>query len=325
VDPAAIDSNLLTRHLTGETDEAEARAVEAWAAASEANRGELERMRRIWELSGTTTDIPPFNVDAAFANVEARIADAEGKGRIRSIGSRNRWMPWLAAAAVIAGLVFAAQLFWRSPQPEMLFADASPVELVLKDSSNVVLAAGSRMDVLMNARRHVTLQGQAYFEVKRDEQRPFIVETGDVRVSVLGTAFTVIAYDTSIFVLVRVRSGLVRVEGGKDSVELKAGEHARYHRSRHFLERVPAAPAEVWGLRILQFENATLHQVAEQLQRIYHVQIDLRNPAIMGCTYTAEFDNEEITAILRVIADTFGLELRQAGKDHFMLDGEGCL
>ena len=122
----------------------------------------------------------------------------------------------------------------------------------------------------------------------------------------------------------RVRSGSVRVASGEDTVELKAGEHARYHRTRHFLEREPAPPAEVWGLRILQFEEATLQQVADQLQRIYDVQIDLRNPSINGCKLTAEFDNESIAAILNVIADTFGLELRQQEESYFILDGEGC-
>lgn len=324
MNPASIDSDLLALYLTGEADAGQRLEVEQWAAASEENTQELDRMRRIWDISETAADIPAFNLDAAFSKVEARIAEVEGKGRVIPIGTGPRWMAWIAAAAVIAGLVFAAQFFWRTPQPEVLLAEASPIEATLEDNSNVVLSAGSRMEVLIEKERHVKLEGQAYFEVKRDERKPFIVETGDVLVTVLGTSFTVTAYDTSEFVLVRVRSGLVRVAGGEDSVELKAGEHARYHRTRHFLERAPAPPAEVWGLRILQFEEATLQQVADQLQRIYDVQIDLRNPAIGSCQYTGEFDNESIAYILTVIAETFSLELRQAEERYFILDGEGC-
>ncbi len=324
MDPTPIDSDLLALYLTGEANAAQRQLVEEWSVASEENAQKLERMRRIWDFSESAVDLPAFDVDAAFFKVEARIAVEEGKGRVIPIGTGPRWMAWIAAAAVIAGLVFAVQLFWRGPQPEVLFAESAPVETTLKDNSNVVLSEGTRMEVLMGDQRRVKLQGQAYFDVKRDEQKPFIVETGDVQVTVLGTSFTVTAYDTSEYVQVRVRSGLVRVAGGEDSVELKAGEHARYHRKRHFLERAPTPPSEVWGLRILQFEEATLLQVADQLQRIYKVQIDLRNPQINGCKLTAEFDNESIAIILKVIADTFGLELRQQENNYFILDGDGC-
>lgn len=319
-----IDSDLLALYLAGEADDTQRGVVEQWAAASAENAQELERMRQIWTLSGTAADMPYFDVDVAFKKVETRIAEEEGKGRVIPIGAGRNWMAWIAAAAVIAGLVFAAQLFWRSPRPEVLLAEASPVQTTLKDNSNVILSEGTRMEVSIGDRRRVKLQGQAYFEVKRDEQKPFIVETGDVQVTVLGTSFNVTAYDTSEYVLVRVRSGLVRVAGGEATVELRAGEHARYHRTRHFLERAPAPPAEVWGLRILQFEEATLQQVADQLQRIYDVQIDLRNPAISNCQYTGEFDNESIAYILNVIAETFSLALRQEEERYFILDGEGC-
>ena len=319
-----IESDLLALYLTGEADAGQRLAVEQWAAESLENTAELERMRRIWEISGSVVDLPAFAVDAAFAKVEARINTLEEKERVIAIGGGPRWMAWIAAAAVLAGLVFAAQLFLREPGSQVLLAGTSPVETSLKDSSRVVLSKGSRLEVAIEKKRRVKLNGEAYFEVKRDEERPFVVETGDVFVTVLGTAFKVTAYDTSEFVVVHVRSGLVRVAGGVDTVELKAGEHARYHRTRHFLERAPAPPAEVWGLHILQFEDALLQQVADQLQRIYGVQIDLRNPAISRCKLTAEFDNGSITSILNVIADTFGLELRQLDERYFILDGEGC-
>lgn len=321
VDPNTIDSELLTRYITGEADESQRLAVEQWAATSNANREELERLRNIWSWSENAVPLPEFDVDVAYAKVTARIDGV--KGRVIPIG-RARWVAWLAAAAAIAGLVFAAQLFWRDPRPEVLLADAAPVTTTLKDNSNVVLSARSRMEVSMGVQRQVKLMGEAYFEVKRDEQRPFTITTDDVLVTVLGTAFTVTAYDTSEFVLVRVRSGSVHVEGGDEAVRLQAGEHVRYHRKRHILERIPAPPAEVWGLRVLQFEDATLQQVIDQLQRIYDVRIDLRNPAIGNCKYTAEFDSETIGYILRVISDTFGLELTEPTDGVFILDGDGC-
>lgn len=322
MDQPSINSDLLALYLAGEASEEQRLLVDRWIAEAQDNALEFQRMQRIWDLSADPTDLR-IDEGAAFEKLMARITTEEERGKIIPIG-RVRWTTWIAAAAMIAGLIFAARLFWRAPAPEVLMAGAAPIEATLTDRSRVVLSAGSKMEVVMEKQRRVQLTGKAYFEVQHDEQRPFIVGTGDVMVTVLGTAFTVSAYDTSEFVVVRVREGVVRMAGGDEVIELRAGEQGRFHRKRHFLERAPGPPAEVWGLRILQFEEATLHQVAEQLQQVYDVQIDVRTTAIGNCRYTAEFDDEPIATIMNVIAETFGLQLEQLNAKHFILDGEGC-
>ncbi|MCW5898393.1 MAG: FecR domain-containing protein [Flavobacteriales bacterium] len=360
MDHHGIDSDLLARYVAGEADPWQRGQVEAWAGASRTNAQELERMQRIWSITadaGSTAFAAEMRAwatgaeamakakaaedrawalgaaaeararlmeDRAWARVEARIAEAEGKGRVRSIrGGSGTWTRWLAAAAVVAGLVFAARWFLQPKAVEHV-AQAEAVELLLADNSRGVLSPGSRMEERMGKRRAIRLEGEAYFEVRRDEQRPFTVEAGDLLVTVLGTAFEVSAYDTSEFVQVRVRSGRVRVEAGVETLELGAGEHARFNKERHFLERRPAPPAEVWGLRVLQFEGATLRQVADQLQRIYKVRISLRHDGIARCTLTAEFDDETIDTILGLIADTFSLQVERAPDGSYTLDGDGC-
>ncbi len=321
--PSPINSELLARYLAGEADAAQQRSVEDWAAASVENARELERMRVLWNLGGASTAVPEMDVDAAWNKLEARIADAEGRERARTIGGTGTsWMRWVAAAAVVAGLVFAARWSMRADGVEH-FAHTEAVEVLLADESRSVLSPGTRIEERMGKRRAIRLQGQAYFEVQRDEQRPFTVEAGDVEVTVLGTAFEVSAYDTSDIVQVRVRSGRVRVEAGGETIELAAGEHAVFHKERHFLERRAAPPAEVWGIRILQFEGASLDQVATQLERIYKVRVTLRNDRIAACRLTAEFDDETISTIIGVIAETFSLDVQML-EGTFILDGDGC-
>lgn len=323
-DNTPIPSDLLATYLAGEADAAQRQAVEDWAAASPENDRELERMRKLWDLGAEAQAVPEVDVDAAWGRVEARIAEAEGRGRVRSIGGGGgTWTRWLAAAAVVAGLVFAARWFLQ-PRAVEHVAQAEAVEVLLADNSRSVLSPGSRMEERMGKRRAIRLEGEAYFEVQRDEQRPFSVEAGDLLVTVLGTAFEVSAYDTSEFVQVRVRSGRVRVEAGGRTLDLGAGEHVRFDKERHFLERKPAPPAEVWGIRILHFEDATLGQVAAQLERIYTVRITLGNDRIVACRLTAEFDDELIDTILSVIAETFGLQVERSADGTYTLNGDGC-
>lgn len=314
-------SDRLARYLSGEADAAERQAVEAWAAADAAQAAELEAMRAIWEASadapGSTVD-----VDRAWARLEARIAEAEGRGRVIPFHLRPV-VRWAAAAAVFAGVVLGARS-WYQQRPEEFMAANEHVHTVLQDNSSVVLSPGSSVNVRMKDERHISLRGEAYFEVQRDEERPFVVETGEVTVTVLGTAFEVSAYDTSNSVLVRVRHGKVRVVAEGDSVILQAGGFARYNKSAHLLERLAAPPAEVFGERIIQFQEAPMTTVVKQLEKLFQVKVELANAGLERCTLTATFEDEPIDYILRVIADTYGLKLIQSAPGTYVLDGEGC-
>lgn len=317
----SIPSELLALYLSGEADEEQRGAVEAWAAEAPANADELRRMRELWDLGGQAVDVPEVDVEAAWVRLEARIADAEGKGRVRSIGVRT-WPRWLSAAAMVALLVLAARWFFQ-PASTTYLARAQPEQFLLADSSRTVLFPGSKLKETMGKQRAIRLQGRAYFEVRRDEQRPFTVDAGDLRVTVLGTAFEVADYDTAAFATVRVRNGHVRVVAGADTLDLLAGDHVRYDKKRHVLERRPAPPMEVYGLRVLKFEGAPMAQVVQQLETLYKVRITLANERIAACRLTAEFNDEPIGSIVDVIAETFGLHAT-AKPDGFELDGDGC-
>lgn len=317
-----ITSEQLARYLSGEADAVERQAVEVWAAAAPAHAAELEQLRAIWAL-GAEAVTPVVDVDKAWTRLDARITEAEGRGRVIPLQRSRPLVRWLAAAAVFAGVVGGVR-YWYQQRPEELMAMNEHVRTVLQDNSSVVLSPGTRVNVRMKDERHVTLHGEAYFEVQRDEERPFVVETGDVTVTVLGTAFEVSAFDTSASVLVRVRHGKVRVIAQGDSVILEAGGFARYNKTANLLERLPAPPAEVFGERIIQFQQASMTAVVEQLEKHFNVNVQLANEGVKRCTLTATFEDEPIDYILRVIADTYRLTLTQGTPGTYLLDGEGC-
>ena len=317
-------SEKLARYLSGEADAAERQAVEAWAAEHPENATELERFRALWELSAEAT-WPPVDVDKAWTRLETRINEASAStgGRVVPISAKRPILRWLAAAAVLTGL-FLGVRSWFNQRPEEFMASNEHVRTVLQDNSSVVLSPGSRVNVRMKDERHIDLNGEAYFEVQRDEERPFVVEAGDVRVTVLGTAFEVSAFDTSSSVLVRVRHGKVRVVAEGDSVILEAGGYARFNKTAHLLERLAAPPAEVFGDRIIQFNEAPMTAVVEQLQTLFNVKVELAHDGLKGCTLTATFEDEPVDYILRVIADTYRLTLTQGAPGTYLLDGKGC-
>ncbi|MCB0768890.1 MAG: DUF4974 domain-containing protein [Flavobacteriales bacterium] len=317
---AHIDSTILARYLSGGSDAGERSSVEQWAERSEANAAELEMLRTLWDEAAHP--MPDVDVDAAWAKVSSRIAGPEERGRVVPIG-RTNVMRWLAAAAVLIGLFVGVRYLIDTPT-ENIMATTEPIRATLADSSNIVLYPGSRITADMKGHRNIALRGAAYFEVKRDEERPFVVEAEGVTVTVLGTAFEVNAFDTAQSVLVRVRHGKVRVVAGGDTVILEGGGYARYNKAAHFLERMPAPPSTVWGERILQFQEAPLAQVVGQLERLYDVRVRFANETISRCTLTATFEDEPIEYILRIIADTYGFELTMEAPGSYLLEGDGC-
>ena len=203
-------------------------------------------------------------------------------------------------------------------------ATTEPSDPLYPTAAHVTLAPGSRLNAEMGDQRNVTLSGSAYFEVKRDVERPFVVQAEGVTITVLGTAFEVNAFDTAQSVLVRVRHGKVRVQAEGDTVMLEGGGYARYNKTAHLLERMPAPPAAVWDERILQFQEARMDQVVDQLERLYGVKIGLANADMGNCTLTATFEDEPIEYILRIIADTYGFTLTMEKPGSYLLEGHGC-
>ncbi|MEZ4738099.1 MAG: DUF4974 domain-containing protein [Flavobacteriales bacterium] len=316
-----IDHDDLARYLSGSSDAVERIAVERWAGEDPANAAELEALRTIWKAADGIED-QVVDVDAAWAKLSDRIVAAEGRGKVVPIG-RAMVMRLLAAAAVAIGL-FVGVRYLINDQPETLMATTEHLRSTLSDSSAVVLAPGSRLHADMGDQRNVTLSGSAYFEVRRDVERPFVVWVEGVMITVLGTAFEVNAFDTAQSVLVRVRHGKVRVEAEGDTVILEGGGYARYNKAAHLLERMPAPPAALWSERILQFQEARMDQVVEQLERLYGVQIGLANADMGNCTLTATFEDEPIEYVLRIIADTYGFVLTMEKPGSYVLDGHGC-
>jgi len=315
-----IEDHLLAKYIAGEADATERAEVDAWVALSAANAQEFERMRWVWDLGADGAEVAEVDVDSSWAKLQSRIAAAEGRGRVVQFAPVRRW---LAAAAVLTGLFFAAR-WWLSPSQERFVADASFVSATLSDSSSVVLSPGSKLSARMGNQREVALNGEAYFEVQRDEAHPFVINTSDVEVTVLGTAFTVTAFDTAKSVLVRVREGRVQVVGRGDTLVLTAGQRARFDKQRNVLEPEVAPPAEVWGERIIQFEEAPLPDVVQQLEKLFHVRITLGNAALANCKLTASFEDEPIERILEVIAETYGLTITQQAPGAYVLMGDGC-
>jgi transmembrane sensor len=210
-----------------------------------------------------------------------------------------------------AGLYFYSQ---RSVMESSLSMDNKSNEasrfIRLPDGSTVILNVGSSLtypEKFSGENRVVQLSGEAFFDIQHDSAKPFIVTTGDITTTVLGTAFNIKAFPEDQHVTVTVTRGKVKVS----STEKLFGVITRDQRitvQRQTNEaqqsRVDSKAAVAWIERDIHFDNISMLDAITELEDRFDVTISLKNEKLKSCRFTATFvKGEGIEQILLVLSE----------------------
>ena len=275
---------LINKYLSREATEDEKMRLSRWLEESEENRRFYSLFAANCSLHKTITS-PDLNSDleSMMMRLHARIDEADAQ-RPRFPRKAFAWA--MSAAAAVALLVLAVGNFWRPQQtapmePPMELASnltENTVHIVLDDGTQVYLHPGAsiRYNVSTIAgRREVRLSGDAYFDVTRDEARPFVVRTPNIGVRVLGTSFSVSgADDVSQVVLER---GAVRILSpeGSSMVTLSPNQKATFKTLTGDIrvEPVYATAFVTDKYRLVAMSDVTVKQITAKLSDIFGKRI----------------------------------------------------
>ena len=242
-------------------------------------------------------------------------------------------MWWYAAAAsvvIILGLLFL--LNPAETTPDTILASTDKVTTVpLEDGSQVSIDAGgtityNKASIVEGAHRKVFLEGQAFFEVNHEPERPFIVTTPDAEIIVLGTKFMVKTFDNAP-TKVLVIEGKVRVNylHSKKELILEAEQETNIEEESTTSPAVkPSDDNQLyWKTGVMTFQNASLAQVLQTLSKEFGTPISAQNDQILSCMITATFKKQSLETILEVIKSTHQLDSKQE-DDTIVIFGNGC-
>ena len=234
-----------------------------------------------------------------------------------------------ASVAVLIGLVYYF-LFLYTPQPKMLLAEAQQQhkEIVLPDGSEIVLNRNSTLEYpeqFDKNKRTVKLNGECFFNVSPDTAHPFIVETEQFNVTVLGTSFYVRAYKGKEQEVI-VESGRVKCEHktSGESVVLNAGEKYTFGSQSSTPEVITLEDKNqnAWKTATLVFVNQNMANIAEHINNTYGCKIVLKDD-IKHCKLTVNFDKLTLESVLNILQTILDADIKKEGQ-HIIISGSGC-
>ena len=190
--------------------------------------------------------------------------------------------------------------------------------LTLEDGTQVWLNAGTRLSfpsVFGPSERKVRLEGEAYFEVRHEAERPFRVEMGEETVEVLGTTFNVNAYPGERTYTTLVE-GKVCVEDGRGGkVTLKPGEQRTGDAKGWSVRRVDTEEVTSWRKGMFVLEDQSLEDVMAQLERWYNFSVTYRDEKLKRITFKGKVPRyTAFRDILNVLEKTGGLRFEVNGR-----------
>ena len=312
---------LIANYLTEGLDKNALDELKTWIAASAENQQYFIRQREIWFSAVSREAASVYDKDKAFENFRNRV---ESQKEIQSTSRRGFSLSalWRYAAVVAIIIAVGCISYWQGEvNVKDTFADisveaplGSKTKLYLPDGTLVWLNAGSRMTYSQGFgvdNRKVELEGEGYFEVKRNEKIPFFVKTKDLQLQVLGTKFNFRDYPEDHEVVVSLLEGKVELNNllreEKEAV-LSPDERAVLNKANGLLtvESVTASNASQWTDGYLFFDEELLPDIAKELERSYNVKIHIANDSLKTFRFYGNFVRREqnIQEVLEALAST---------------------
>ena len=323
--------HLLLKLLTGTISPDESRIINAWIEESPENKKLAEDFTLMWKISKSNPTTPDFQTQGEWIKLQASINAEVSNAKEFKLFSNTNWLKIAASVAFLALCSWLLYLFVFNHDTILKESRDAMVQLALPDGSKVWLNHDSRLsyrDDFNKENRIVKLEGEGFFEVKKNAQKPFVIETDQAQIKVLGTSFNVQSYSSTSGTEVFVVTGFVRFASIKDrhnGIVLKPGESGTLSKNNDLVVLSTAENRNVlaWKEKRLSFKKTSLHDVVESLEEYFKIDIKIKNQDAMRCRFTGSFNKPTIEEILEALRISLDLEITKQ-EDTYVVEGNGC-
>ena len=320
---------LIHKRLTGELKGTENQELDT-LLENNANNLVAEQEGKFWDAAQSYKSGFQPNVDKGLARLKSQIRDAQTPVAKEVQLGRRVWLTRVAAAAILlVGTFFAWNTFSSSHQQVATLDNTQEVHLA--DNTEVMINRGSDFEyptTFSSNERRVNLQGEAFFDVAKNPDQPFIIQTGNFQVKVLGTSFNIRNYDNEDLAEITVRSGKVEVStlNGGQSWILEANDQLRLDKKENKSKELKdvSLNALAWFNGKLSFQDEKVERVKQALEHVYNVELEFTDTDILECPFsiTRDLKNVPLDEILEVLKTGLSVEsMEKVGNNKYILQG----
>jgi len=302
---------ITTKYFEGRISPIEESTLVKWLLEKEENYMFFVGQRSEFEKNGNCD----FQTEMAWERIEERMENSRSETKLRLFRNFKR-VASIAAVLLIGIFVWQSELLTslRYEDPitfhELSSLKGHKSKVVLPDGTQVWLNSNSSLKYasdFANKHRTVYLEGEGFFDVVKNKDLQFSVVTKDLDVKVYGTAFNVNAYGEAENVEVALLRGSVKVASGTDKsklTELRPGEGAFYNKENQsiVLRNINVENEMIWTKSKLIFQNQSLKELVEKLERWYGVQIELKGNFKNSQKYNFTLKTESLREMLELIS-----------------------
>ncbi|WP_430932146.1 FecR family protein [Saccharicrinis sp. 156] len=307
--------NIITKSLAGTLNAEEQELLNHWISESKENEKEFKAYALLWEKSQKLVLSDSIDVESSLT---------ETKKRIAKLSPKKRWQTYLRQAAAILLLSLSFSFLYNYcvleiDSEEVVMQEVKPAfgthtKLQLADGTTVWLNSGSTLRFPTSFanldERKVELNGEGYFDVAKNDAKPFIVKTPKLGVKVYGTSFNVSAYKEYNTMTVALEEGKVALvneysSGPKELMTMKPNDIVEYdseknklfHSSNSNLKKYTS-----WKDGYIVFYDDHINDVVQRLEKWYNVKIEIQDQALQDYSFTATFTDETLEQVLNLLS-----------------------
>lgn len=316
---------LLTSYLSGDLSDENRIIVDRWRQESTENEKLFNEMQYGWNALPILQEMEQFNSFEALKKISPRLEKED---------SDNRWINILQriAAILIIPLVAYASFMTISNISLKRFSEKESIiqtisarqgmvsQLSLSDGTKVWLNSGSTLQFPLKftgKKRQVRLTGEAYFEVAKNKNQPFLINAHELNVEVLGTSFNIVSYDDESVSEVVLVNGEVKLYAYADNKVkqfglMHPGQRAIYAKKTQeaSFEEVNVDKYVAWRKGMLILRDDSMNEVVKRLSRWFNIEISVKDPEINDYIYKATFSNETLVQVLSMLKISAPIDYR---------------
>jgi ferric-dicitrate binding protein FerR (iron transport regulator) len=308
---------LVIKFLAGEITESEIDVLKSCLDKNVENRCIFNQENELWQESGVKTKLEYFKTDEGWNNISSKLGFGENRYKSVLIINKYKFRMLLAAASVACLIAIGGLTLWLSERQSVKQTvvasttvstdEGEMAHIFLSDSTQVFMNSGSTLkyDVNYNINeRKVNLSGEAFFNVRTNPEKPFVVQLDQMTVSATGTRFNVLSYGNENRIETTLEEGKIQVAiKGQETIEVKSGQQVVYFTktNKAVVRDVSTETYTSWKENKLRFIDTPFEETLRKIGRKYNVTFQIQNRDLLDLKYTATFIDESIEEVMQML------------------------